>query len=168
MVSTPWKQYIRGGGKGVDGEQGGAATQEPEFLELHPAAAGCNVITYTLTEETPLLTSHAFVPVLKAFTEPAGVTVDLLDISVAARVLAQFPENLSEEQKVSGDPLAEITTLTTKANTNIMKIPHVAASIPQLKDCIQELIKQGFKLPPEHFSSTADTEEKKSNQDRYS
>ena len=103
-------------------------------------------IIYTLTDEAPLLATHAFLPVIRSFTAPAGIQVEACDISVAARVLAEFPEYLSEAQRVP-NTLAELGRLTLLADTNIIKLPNISASVGQLQACIRELQSKGYKLP---------------------
>ncbi len=88
-------------------------------------------IIYTLTDEAPLLATYAFLPIAQAFTEPAGIKVEAKDISLAARILAEFPDYLTEEQRVP-DNLAELCRLTQLPDTNIIKLPNVSASVPQL------------------------------------
>jgi len=113
---------------------------------------------YTYTDEAPMLATHAFFPIIKAFCSQAGIPVELKDISVAGRVLAQFPDYLTEEQKVS-DILSELGELAKSGSANIIKLPNVSASIPQLKECIAELQKQGYKLP-EYPENPKDDKEK--------
>jgi len=103
-------------------------------------------IMYTYTDEAPMLATHAFYPIVKAFCHHANVGVELKDISVAGRVLAHFPECLKEEQRV-GDILAELGELAKSGQANIIKLPNISASIPQLKECIRELQSQGFAVP---------------------
>src|ERR1700719_3111372 len=103
-------------------------------------------IIYTLTDEAPLLATYAFLPVIRAFTEPAGVNVETSDISVAARILAEFGDYLSEEQRVP-DNLAELGELTQLPDTNIIKLPNISASVPQLLAAIRELKAKGYDLP---------------------
>jgi len=105
-----------------------------------------------------MLATHAFFPIIKAFCSQAGIPMELKDISVAGRVLAQFPDYLTEEQKV-GDILSELGELAKSGQANIIKLPNVSASIPQLKECIAELQKQGYKLP-EYPESPKDEKEK--------
>ena len=85
-------------------------------------------IIYTLTDEAPLLATHSLLPVIRTFTAPAGIDVTESDISVAARILAEFPEHLSDEQKVP-DNLAELGRLTQFPDTNIIKLPNISASV---------------------------------------
>jgi len=115
-------------------------------------------IMYTYTDEAPMLATHAFFPIIKAFCSQAGIPVELKDISVAGRVLAQFPDYLTEEQKVA-DILSELGELAKSGQANIIKLPNVSASIPQLKECIAELQKQGYKLP-EYPENPKDEKEK--------
>merc|ERR1719262_133171 len=103
-------------------------------------------IMYTYTDEAPMLATHAFFPIVKAFCHHANVNVELKDISVAGRVLAQFPDYLKEEQKTE-DTLSWLGQLAQSGNANIIKLPNVSASVPQLKECIAELQSQGFALP---------------------
>ncbi len=103
-------------------------------------------IIYTLTDEAPFLATCAFLPVIRTFAAPAGVEVAESDISVAARVLAEFPEFLTEAQKVP-DNLAELGRLTLLPETNIIKLPNISASVGQLISCIKELQSKGFAVP---------------------
>ncbi len=101
---------------------------------------------YTLTDEAPLLATWAFLPVIRAFTKPAGVRVEESDISVAARILGQFPDVLTPEQRVP-DTLAELGKKTLEPDANIIKLPNISASVPQLVAAIKELQAKGYKLP---------------------
>ena len=114
-------------------------------------------IIYTLTDEAPLLATYSFMPIIQAFAAPAGVDVVGSDISVAARVLAAFPDFLAEAQKVP-DNLAELGRLTHDPDTNIIKLPNISASTPQLIACVKELQSRGYKLPdyPEEPKSDED------------
>ena len=103
-------------------------------------------IIYTITDEAPMLATHSLLPIIKAYTDAAGVTVETRDISLAGRILAQFPEYLTEEQRV-GDALAELGALTLKPEANIIKLPNISASIPQMKAAISELQAKGYNLP---------------------
>ena len=103
-------------------------------------------IIYTITDEAPALATAAFLPIVQAFTAPAGVHVITSDISVASRVLASFPEYLTEEQRVP-DTLAELGRLTLLPETNIIKLPNISASQGQLIACIRELQAKGYKIP---------------------
>jgi isocitrate dehydrogenase len=114
------------------------------MTDEHPSAA--ETIMYTYTDEAPMLATHAFFPIIKAFCRHAAVDVELRDISVAARVLCQFPDYLKEEQRVP-DTLTDLGKLAQSGNANIIKLPNVSASLPQLKECIKELQGQGFALP---------------------
>ena len=105
-----------------------------------------STIVYTLTDEAPLLATASFLPIVRAFAAPAGVDVTTSDISVAARVLGQFPEVLTEAQRVP-NTLAELGKLTLKPEANIIKLPNISASVAQLKDAIKELQDKGYKLP---------------------
>ncbi len=121
-------------------------------------------IIYTLTDEAPLLATCAFLPIIRTFTAAAGIRIDESDISVAARVLASFPENLSEQQRVS-DTLAELGRLTLLPDTNIIKLPNISASVGQLQACIRELQQKGYKVPD--YPENPKTDEEKSIRARY-
>ena len=103
-------------------------------------------IIYTLTDEAPMLATYSFLPVVQAFASSAGVDVETRDISLAGRILALFPEHLTEEQRINDD-LAELGALATTPEANIIKLPNVSASMPQLKAAIKELQSQGYALP---------------------
>ena len=92
-------------------------------------------VIYTLTDEAPALATHSFLPIVQTFTKAAGIAVETRDISLAARVLAQFNDQLSEEQQTH-DALAELGQLATTPEANIIKLPNISASIPQLKATI--------------------------------
>ncbi|HEY8975881.1 MAG TPA: NADP-dependent isocitrate dehydrogenase [Burkholderiaceae bacterium] len=116
-------------------------------------------IIYTLTDEAPLLATHAFLPVVRAFTAPAGIAVEASDISVAARILGEFPDYLTDEQKVP-DNLAELGRLTLLPDTNIIKLPNISASVQQLVAAIKELQGKGYKVP-DYPEQPANDDEKK-------
>ncbi|USX28949.1 NADP-dependent isocitrate dehydrogenase [Oxalobacteraceae bacterium OTU3CINTB1] len=122
-------------------------------------------IIYTLTDEAPLLATYSLLPIIKKFTAPAGVDVIAKDISVAARVLAEFPEFLTEEQKVP-NTLAELGALTLKPEANIIKLPNISASVAQLQAAIRELQEKGYALPD--FPEDPKTDEEKALKARYS
>src|SRR2546426_4139147 len=103
-------------------------------------------ILYTKTDEAPALATYSFLPIVKAFTKAAGVSVELRDISLAGRIIAVFPEHLTPQQKQSDD-LAELGELAKTPDANIIKLPNISASIPQLKAAIKELQGKGYKLP---------------------
>jgi isocitrate dehydrogenase len=114
-------------------------------------------ITYTYTDEAPALATHAFLPVIEAFTSAAGVEVETRDISLAARILAVFPDRLTDEQRVP-DTLAELGELATTPEANIIKLPNISASLPQLKAAIRELQQDGYDLPDYPDEPTTDAE----------
>ncbi|MBB0994597.1 NADP-dependent isocitrate dehydrogenase [Dietzia maris] len=126
---------------------------------------GPQKIIYTLTDEAPRLATEAFLPVLRTFAEPAGIAVETSDISVAARILGAFPERLTDEQKVQ-DNLAELGRLTQDPDTNIIKLPNISASVPQLTKAIAELQSQGYDIPD--FPWDPQTDEEKETAKRYS
>ncbi len=103
-------------------------------------------IIYTHTDEAPLLATYSFLPIVKAFADKADIAFETRDISLAGRVLAQFPERLTAEQRI-GDALAELGELAEDASANIIKLPNISASIPQLKGAIAELQAQGYDVP---------------------
>ena len=105
-----------------------------------------STIVYTLTDEAPLLATASFLPIVQAFAKPAGIDVTTSDISVAGRILGQFPEYLTEEQRVP-DHLAELGKLTLKPEANIIKLPNISASVAQLMAAIKELQDKGYKIP---------------------
>ena len=116
-------------------------------------------IIYTHTDEAPLLATYSFLPIVQAYAKTAGVEVDTRDISLAGRILATFPENLTEEQRV-GDALAELGQLVKTPEANIIKLPNISASVPQLKAAIAELQAQGFDIPdyPEESEDPKDVD----------
>ena len=103
-------------------------------------------IIYTMTDEAPALATYSFLPIIEKFTSIAGIEVESSDISLAARILANFPEYLTEEQRVS-DTLSELGDLTQDPEANIIKLPNISASIPQLREAIAELNEHGYKVP---------------------
>ncbi|WP_134426109.1 NADP-dependent isocitrate dehydrogenase [Mycobacterium ulcerans] len=121
-------------------------------------------IIYTLTDEAPLLATYAFLPIVRAFAEPAGIQIKTSDISVAARILAEFPDYLTDEQRVP-DNLAELGELTQDPDTNIIKLPNISASVPQLKAAIKELQDKGYAIPD--YPADPKTDEEKALKKRY-
>ena len=121
-------------------------------------------IIYTLTDEAPFLATCAFLPIIRSFAKPAGIEVAESDISVAARVLASFPECLSEAQRVP-DTLSELGKLTFKPEANIIKLPNISASVGQLIACIRELQGKGYALPD--YPEAPQTDEDKAIRQRY-
>ncbi len=122
-------------------------------------------IIYTLTDEAPLLATSAFLPIIRTFTAPAGINVTTSDISVAGRILGEFPEFLTEEQRVP-DNLAELGRLTLLPETNIIKLPNISASQHQLIGAIKELQGKGYKIPD--FPEEPKTDAEKAIRQRYS
>lgn len=116
-------------------------------------------IIYTITDEAPALATYSLLPVIEAYTKAAGVAVETKDISLAGRIIANFPENLREDQKQS-DALSELGELAKTPEANIIKLPNISASIPQLKAAIAELQAKGYDIPnfPEEAKSGADAE----------
>ncbi|KAF1712354.1 isocitrate dehydrogenase (NADP(+)) [Pseudoxanthomonas kalamensis DSM 18571] len=114
-------------------------------------------ILYTLTDEAPYLATQSLLPIIQAYTAPAGIAVETRDISLAARILSQFPEFLADGQKASDD-LAELGALATTPDANIIKLPNISASVPQLMAAIKELQGQGYPLPEYPDEPKNDTE----------
>jgi isocitrate dehydrogenase len=121
-------------------------------------------IIWTEIDEAPALASYSLLPIVNAFTKAAGVVVEKKDISLSGRILANFPENLQENQKVD-DNLAYLGKLTQKPEANIIKLPNISASIPQLQAAIKELQDKGYKLPD--YPEEPKTEEEKALKDRF-
>jgi isocitrate dehydrogenase len=121
-------------------------------------------IFYTLTDEAPLLATYSFLPIVQAFTGTSDIEIETRDISLAGRILANFPEYLAENQK-TGDALAELGQLATTPEANIIKLPNVSASVPQLKAAIAELQSHGYALP--NFPEDPQNEEEKSVKAKY-
>ncbi len=121
-------------------------------------------IFYTITDEGPYLATHSFLPIVEAYTKAAGVNVETKDISLAGRILANFPDYLTNEQKVSDD-LAELGELAKQPEANIMKLPNISASIPQLVAAIKELQQKGYKIP--NYPEEPGNEKEKEIQARY-
>ena len=127
-------------------------------------AGGKSKIIYTLTDEAPLLATYSLLPIIETFTKPAGIEIVKSDISVAARVLAEFSDYLRDEQKVTNN-LAELGRLTQDPDTNIIKLPNISASVAQLVACIKELQSKGYAIPD--YPENPVTEEEKAIKDRY-
>ena len=121
-------------------------------------------IQYTKTDEAPLLATYSLLPILRAFTAPAGVVVELPDISLAGRILATFPESLREDQRIS-DALAELGALAKTPEANIIKLPNISASVPQMKAAVAELQSKGFAVPD--YPEDPQTDEERAVADRY-
>src|SRR4051794_21720169 len=114
-------------------------------------------IIYTYTDEAPALATHSLLPIVEAFASQAGVDLELRDISLAGRILAQFPDRLSDDQRVP-DALAELGELAKTPEANIIKLPNISASIPQLKAVIKELQEAGYDVPGYPDSPSTDEE----------
>ncbi|MFD2288735.1 NADP-dependent isocitrate dehydrogenase [Pedobacter petrophilus] len=121
-------------------------------------------IIYTKTDEAPMLATYSLLPIVQAFTASAGIDVETRDISLSGRILANFPEYLKDDQKI-GDALAELGALATTPEANIIKLPNISASIPQLVGTITELQAQGFAIP--NYPDNAQTEEEKAIKAKY-
>ncbi|GAB1153669.1 MULTISPECIES: NADP-dependent isocitrate dehydrogenase [Shewanella] len=121
-------------------------------------------IIYTQTDEAPALATLSLLPIIKTFTQAAGINVETRDISLSGRVIAAFPERLTEAQRI-GDHLAELGELATQPEANIIKLPNISASIPQLQACIKELQSKGYDLPD--YPAEAKTDEEREIKARY-
>lgn len=132
---------------------------EPPYI-----MSNASKIIYTWTDEAPMLATCSLLPIIRRFTQPAGIEVDLKDISLAGRILGHFPEKLSAAQQVK-DALSELGELAKTPEANIIKLPNISASIPQLKAAIAELQSQGFDIPD--YPDVAESEEAKEVKERY-
>ena len=121
-------------------------------------------IIYTETDEAPALATYSLLPIIRAFAEPCGVAIETRDISLSGRIISQFPERLTDEQRID-DHLAELGELAKTPEANIVKLPNISASIPQLKAAIKELQKQGYDLPD--YPEDPSTDEEKTIQAKY-
>ncbi|RKZ96457.1 MAG: NADP-dependent isocitrate dehydrogenase, partial [Gammaproteobacteria bacterium] len=116
-------------------------------------------IIYTKTDEAPALATQSLLPIIKVFTHAADIDIELSDISLSGRVIASFPSYLTEQQRVD-DALAKLGELVLKPDTNIIKLPNISASVPQLKATIKELQQKGYNLP-EYPEDPQNDEQKK-------
>jgi isocitrate dehydrogenase len=121
-------------------------------------------IIYTITDEAPMLATHSFLPIVQAFSKPANIDLETRNISLAERILSNFPEYLKEDQKVA-DNLSELGQLATQPEANIIKLPNISASVPQLKKAISELQSQGYSIP--NFPEETNTDEEKTIKAKY-
>ncbi len=123
-----------------------------------------STIVYTHTDEAPALATYSLLPIIQAFGNTADIEFVTSDISLAGRILATFPEYLTEEQRIP-DALAELAVLVTKPEANIIKLPNISASVPQLLAAIKELQSRGYALPD--YPTNPQTDEEKDIQSRY-
>lgn len=121
-------------------------------------------IHYTMTDEAPMLATHSFLPIVQGFTKSANIEIEVADISLAGRILANFPEFLKDDQKIS-DALAELGALAKTPEANIIKLPNISASIPQLNAAIKELQSKGYQVP--NYPIEPKNDEEKSIQAKY-
>ena len=121
-------------------------------------------IHYTMTDEAPMLATHSFLPIVQGFTKSANIEIEVADISLAGRILANFPEFLKDDQKIS-DALAELGDLAKTPEANIIKLPNISASIPQLNAAIKELQSKGYQVP--NYPTEPKNDEEKSIQAKY-
>ena len=134
----------------------------PKSEAEHPVTE--STIIYTHTDEAPALATYSFLPIIKAYASTAGVPVDTRDISLAGRILSLFPEYLTEDQRI-GDALTELGELATTPGANIIKLPNISASVPQLKAAVAELKGQGYALP--QYPDEPKTDEEREVRARY-
>lgn len=123
-----------------------------------------STIVYTYTDEAPALATHSFLPIIQAFTKSSNISLKTSDISLASRVLSQFPEFLTDEQK-RPDTLAELGELVKQPDANVIKLPNISASMPQLLATIKELQDKGYNIP--NYPSDPQTDSEKDIQARY-
>lgn len=123
------------------------------------------IIKYTFTDEAPMLATHSFLPIVKRFTQSSNIEIDTEDISLAGRIIANFSEYLTDDQK-QDDSLSDLGTLAKKPEANIIKLPNISASIPQLTAAIKELQDHGYAIPD--FPEEPETDEEKAIRKRYS
>ena len=121
-------------------------------------------IIYTITDEAPALATRSFLPIVSSFVEPYGISIDTKDISLAARILSVFPEFLNKEQVVE-DALSNLGEIVKLPEANVIKLPNISASIPQLKEAIEELQSKGFNIP--NYPEQPKNEEEKNIKSRY-
>ena len=121
-------------------------------------------IIYTKTDEAPALATYSLLPIIQAYTKHTGIAVETRDISLAGRILANFPESLAPQQRIPDD-LAELGALTLRPEANIIKLPNVSASVPQLKEAIAELQGKGYAVPD--FPENPKTDAEKEARQRY-
>src|SRR5690625_4006910 len=121
-------------------------------------------IIYTHTDEAPMLATHSFLPIIRAFAAPAGVDIETRDISLSGRIISQFPDYLPEDKQIA-DALAELGELVNEPSANIIKLPNISASVPQLKAAIAELQAQGYPLPD--YPDSPQTDEEREVRARY-
>lgn len=123
-----------------------------------------SIINYTITDEAPALATHSWLPIVKAFTSTANIVIETKNISLASRIITNFPENLTEDQK-QNDALAELGVLAKDPEANIIKLPNISASLPQLKTTIAELQAKGFDIP--NYPENTESEEGAALKSRY-
>ncbi|MCJ8278002.1 MAG: NADP-dependent isocitrate dehydrogenase, partial [Bdellovibrionales bacterium] len=123
-----------------------------------------STIIYTKTDEAPALATQSFLPIVKAFVGTAGINVEIKDISLAGRIIANFPDQLNDDQKIS-DALSELGELAKTPEANIIKLPNISASIPQLKAAIKELQEHGYQVP--NYPEEPQNDQEKEIKSRY-
>jgi len=160
-VATPvkvnWVGYTKASDEWVEAER-------VRSKKLKPAGKSLAKIEWTYTDEAPLLATHSLLPIVKAFCGTCNIDVGLKDISVAGRVISQFPDKLKKHQRIR-DELTALGELAKTPDANIVKLPNISASIPQLKECISELQKKGYEIPD--FPENPSTDEEKAVKDKF-
>ena len=131
---------------GLSRREPASCNRSPPLPPVASLAVSDSTIIYTRTDEAPLLATYSLLPIIAAYAAKAGVEVETRDISLAGRIIAQFPDRLTEEQRVD-DALAELGDLAKTPEANIIKLPNICASVSQLKAAIKELQEQGYDLP---------------------
>ena len=127
-------------------------------------SVSASTIIYTQTDEAPALATHSLLPIIRAFTQSSGVVMEKKDISLAGRILANFPDYLNEDQK-QNDALSELGELAKTPDANIIKLPNISASIPQLTSAIKELQDRGYAVPD--FPEEPQSDEQHALRERY-
>ncbi len=150
--------------RGTSARRATASDASAYLRAQKPTMPARPIITYTRTDEAPALATYSLLPIVQAFTKHGGIAVETRDISLAGRILAAFPEALTAEQRMP-DALAELGKLATQPEANIIKLPNISASVPQLKEAIAELQAQGCKLPD--FPADPQTAAEKNARARY-
>jgi isocitrate dehydrogenase len=150
--------------RGTSARRSTASDASAYLRAQKPTMPARPIITYTRTDEAPALATYSLLPIVQAFTKHGGIAVETRDISLAGRILAAFPEALTAEQRMP-DALAELGKLATQPEANIIKLPNISASVPQLKEAIAELQAQGCKLPD--FPADPQTAAEKNARARY-
>src|SRR5688572_11943982 len=150
MWPASWRARLRSSpsaGPNGNGSNGGTTRRDAaKYNQIFRSRMSKAQILYTKTDEAPALATYSLLPIVQAFTRAAGLAVETRDISLAGRILATFPEGLSDRQRQSDD-LAELGEIAKTPDANIIKLPNISASVPQLQAAIKELQQQGYTVP---------------------